>query len=440
MPFHNHNLAQRQGRIFHGRLTNELNPSHKLYKFRKVINWDALERNLAPLLKTYQSGRNRKAPRIMIGLLLLQKMYKLSDKATSEMLEENMYWQYFCGYEYVMDKHMGVSESCIRRFRQELGEEGLQLILSALVDVGLNINVIKKEDLETIIVDTTVQTKNIKYPIDKDLLARAYKELIAMGKRLTIKFHETYNKKFKKHLYTLRKYKHDSKAKIRKKAMKSMKTLLGRLIGYVSDQIEELNYKLTPNDQQTLEKIRSIHKQSFLSAEEKKAYKKEGNKVLYSFHESHVECIGKGKVNKRFEFGNKNALTLSGQGNMVLGVLALHGNPYDGHTLDQSIKVTEKITGYEVKQSTVDQGYKGHNYAHKSRVFTPNTKKEITPKIKKLQQRRNAIEPIIGHMKRGHGGMERNFLKGKIGDTLNALLSAIGQNMRCLGNALRALE
>ncbi len=41
--------------------------------------------------------------------------------------------------------------------------------------------------------------------------------------------------------------------------------------------------------------------------------------------------------------------------------------------------------------------------------------------------RRSAIEPVISHLKHDHN-MIRNFLKGKEGDRINAILSAAGFN------------
>jgi transposase, IS5 family len=46
-------------------------------------------------------------------------------------------------------------------------------------------------------------------------------------------------------------------------------------------------------------------------------------------------------------------------------------------------------------------------------------------------KRRSAVEPVIGHMKHDNR-MERNFLKGKEGDRINAILAGAGYNMRKL--------
>ena len=126
---------------------------------------------------------------------------------------------------------------------------------------------------------------------------------------------------------------------------------------------------------------------------------------------------------------------MSGRGNFILGVNSFHGNPYDGHTLDQAITQVEKITGKNVKKAFVDLGYRGNNYRAKGKIYTPYTKKKITPEIKLMQKRRSAIEPVIGHLK-CFGRMSINYLKGIIGDILNPLISAIGFNLRNIANRI----
>lgn len=46
-------------------------------------------------------------------------------------------------------------------------------------------------------------------------------------------------------------------------------------------------------------------------------------------------------------------------------------------------------------------------------------------------KRRAAVEPGIGHLKREHR-MDRNRLRGTLGDRINAILSAAGMNFRKL--------
>ena len=120
----------------------------------------------------------------------------------------------------------------------------------------------------------------------------------------------------------------------------------------------------------------------------------------------------------------------------VLGAQALHGNPYDGHTLSGALSQTERLTGVELEDVMCDQGYRGHSYDGNATVHVV---RQISRKAKRAFQRmlrrRSAIEPSIGHMKSDHR-MDRNHLTGQEGDRINALLAAVGYNFRKLMRGL----
>ncbi|WP_425362791.1 IS5 family transposase [Candidatus Tisiphia endosymbiont of Hybos culiciformis] len=433
MPIEDIIKSQKQGQLFGYKLTEELNPNNKLYKLRSLINWTVLEEWLLTNVNIKKFGRNRRCHRLLLGVTMLQAMYNLSDAAAEEELRENVYWQYFCGWEY-LQKDAEISEASIRRFRAILGEEGYNEILKELTRIGCKVGVLKKKDLASIIVDTTVQIKNIKYPHDVYLMDKARIELVKLCHTLGIKLHETYAKQYKKDIVKLWKYKDNSKAKKRKKVMQHLKILLGRLIRISQREIAKTKLSLSLKQQEILNKIKKIQAQSILSKAEKERYK-EDNKVLYSFHAPEVECIGKGKLNKPYEFGNKVSIAVSGRGNFVLAAKSFHGNPYDGHTLSQTVEVVKKLTGVGIARTFVDLGYKGNNFKEKDKVYSPYCKKKLSSDDKAMIKRRSAIEPIIGHLKH-YGRVGRNYLKGVIGDIINPLISAVGLNLRCIANHL----
>ncbi|WP_342226201.1 IS5 family transposase [Rickettsia endosymbiont of Urophora cardui] len=401
------------------------------------LNWFRLEEWLSKNVCIKKFGRNRKCHRVMLGITMLQAMYNFSDSLSEEELKENMYWQYFCGWEYI-EKDIAISETSIRRFRSVLGEAGYNEILSELIRVGIKTNTIKKKDLELIIADTTVQIKNIKHPHDVYLMDKARLSIVKLCNSLGIHLNETYARTYKRDIVKLWKYKEHSKAKKRWKIMKHLKILLGRLIRVCEREIKNKQLNLSLKNQEVLQKIKQIHNQSVLKREAKKQYK-EDNKVLYSFHAPEVECIGKGKRNKPYEFGNKVAVVVSGRRNFVLSAKSFHNNPYDGHTLHQSFEAVESVTGIKIKKSFVDLGYSGSNVKEKSKVYTPKTRKKLLQEDKSMIKRRSAIEPIIGHLKQ-YGRMGRNFLKGMIGDIINPIISAIGLNLRCIANHLQIVS
>jgi IS5 family transposase len=143
-----------------------------------------------------------------------------------------------------------------------------------------------------------------------------------------------------------------------------------------------------------------------------------------------------GKAHKRYEFGCKVALAITHTQGLVVSAQARHGNPYDGHTLDQTLTHAAKITQGCIRTVYEDRGYKGHGVTQTT-VYLSGQKKLSRPLIKALK-RRAAIEPHIGHMK-SEGKLGRNYLKGIIGDQLNALLVAVGHNLRLILNFILAL-
>ncbi|WP_342224828.1 transposase [Rickettsia endosymbiont of Urophora cardui] len=280
MPIDNIIKSQEQGKLFGYKLKEELNPNNKLYKLRELINWSRLEEWLSKNVCIKKFGRNRKCHRVMLGITMLQAMYNFSDSLSEEELKENMYWQYFCGWEYI-EKDIAISETSIRRFRSVLGEAGYNEILSELIRVGIKTNTIKKKDLELIIADTTVQIKNIKHPHDVYLMDKARLSIVKLCNSLGIHLNETYARTYKRDIVKLWKYKEHSKAKKRWKIMKHLKILLGRLIRVCEREIKNKQLNLSLKNQEVLQKIKQIHNQSVLKREAKKQYK-EDNKVLYT--------------------------------------------------------------------------------------------------------------------------------------------------------------
>lgn len=158
---------------------------------------------------------------------------------------------------------------------------------------------------------------------------------------------------------------------------------------------------------------------------------------VFSLHAQEVECIGKGKAHRPYEFGVKvsiaTTLSHSKGGQFIVHAKALPGKPYDGHMLSAVIPEIEQWVGVSLKRIICDAGYKGHNAPeeHRFKVYTAGQKCRMTDAITREMRRRSAIEPVIGHAKSEHR-MDRNHLAGQAGDAINAVLAAIGYNFRRL--------
>jgi IS5 family transposase len=149
-----------------------------------------------------------------------------------------------------------------------------------------------------------------------------------------------------------------------------------------------------------------------------------------------VGCISKGKARVRYEFGTKVSIATTIDEGFVVGMRALPGNPYDGHTLAEALEQVEILTELKPTLAVVDRGYRGHGI-EATRVLISGTRRGLTPLLAKLLKRRSAIEPEIGHMK-SDGRLSRCSLKGTIGDAIFAVLCGCGHNIRKILTHIRA--
>lgn len=403
-----------QGLFFQQRLSELLNPRHSLYILSKLIDWNELEEEFSDLF-VEKGGAPAKPVRLITGLFMLQHMTNFSDEGAVQQWVESPYWQFFCGYDY-LQWTLPINPSSLSRWRKRLGEKGMKKILACTLKTALNFGAIKATSLKKVIVDTTVMPKNITYPTDGKLYYRGICTLIKMAKDNNIELRQTYTFLSKRALRKSFQYAHARQMKRSQKQRNKLKTYLGRIIRDIGRKTLGNEYLKAIFDP-TLEILGKL-----LSQE------KNSKNKIYSIHEPAVECISKGKVHKKYEFGCKASIVLTHKEGFVLGLEAFHGNPYDGHTLETALKNAEKTSNKPIERVFVDKGYRGHKIEGRE-IFISGQRKGVTPWIKSQLKRRSAIEPHIGHMK-SDGKLGKNYLKGVIGDKLNAILCGIGHNLR----------
>jgi len=228
-------------------------------------------------------------------------------------------------------------------------------------------------------------------------------------------------------------YSHAHQFKRANKALRKLRTYLGRVI-------RDIGRRIAGND--VLQEV--FAKPISLARRVRDQDRRQRGPKVYSLHAPEVECIGKGKAHRPYEFGVKVSVATTHRhargGQFVIHAKALPGNPYDGHTLATVIPDMEALVGNTLKRAFVDKGYRGHNATpdYKFRVFIAGQKRRVTPKIKREMRRRSAVEPVIGHLKSEHR-MGRNYLWHRQGDAINAVLAAVGYNFRLLIRWLRLL-
>ena len=138
----------------------------------------------------------------------------------------------------------------------------------------------------------------------------------------------------------------------------------------------------------------------------------------------------------------KVSLGITHKQGLIVGAKRFPGNPFDGHTLAAQIGQTNALvanSGKAIKEAYVDLGYRGVDADNPGvRVMHRGRIKSMTKLERKRLKRRQAVEPVIGHVKHDHR-MLRCHLIGSLGDALHAIACAAGYNIRWLMRAMLRL-
>src|SRR6266487_4839074 len=416
--------------LFRSRLDQIIDLKHPLVTLGRTVDWGFLERRFGEVY-TDDPGQPPLPTRLMAGLAILKHTYDLSDEVLCERWVENPYYQFFCGEEFFQHR-LVFDRSSLTRWRNRMGEERLQALIQESLSVATRTKAIKPSELSRVIVDTTVQPKNVTFPTDAKLLNRAREKLVRLAQLTGVGLRQSYARVGKFALIQHQRYAHAKQFKRANRMLKKLRTYLGRVIRDIGRKIEN-NGALEAKFASLLSLARRVREQQ---------QRQRGPKV-YSLHAPEVECIGKGKAHRPYEFGVKVSVATtvkhSAGGQFVAHAAALPGNPYDGHTLGTVIPQMEALIGNVLDRCITDAGYRGHNAPpdHKFKVYTTGQKRRLTPQIKREFKRRAAIEPVIGHLKEHHR-MGRNHLAHASGDAINAVLAAAGYNFRRLPRVVEA--
>lgn len=410
--------------LFRPRLDEQLNMKHPLVRLAVLIDWVEIERMF---VVSFTSGRGRPAlpPRLIAGLLYLQHTFDASDEAVVNTWVENPYWQYFCGETYLQTE-LPIDPSSLTRWRKRVGEKGVETLLAASIEAARRGGVVQKSSMQQVIVDTTVMPKAIAHPTDSRLLDKSRQHLVKAAEENGLRLRQNYNRVAPRLVAQIGRYAHARQFKRMRKALRTLRTRVGRIHREVARQLRVLPEAAKAKVQDLLQRTGRILTQ----------VPKDKNK-LYALHAPEVECISKGKARTPYEFGVKISIATTLKEGLVVGMRSMPGNPYDGHTLAETLEQVGILTGTDKPPATaiVDKGYRGVEIEG-VRILMSGQKRGITRSLKTMIKRRSAIEPAIGHMKMD-GRLGRNPLKGALGDALHAVMCGAGHNLRLILAALR---
>jgi IS5 family transposase len=357
----------------------------------------------------------------MVSLHYLKHTFDLSDEAVLEGWVQNPYWQHLGGVRYFQHAPP-IDPSSMSRWRGRAGRHGMEELLRETIRAGLKMKAITPVQMQRVNIDTTVEEKHVRFPTDSRLCDRARVRLVKQAAKLGIPLRQTYVRTGRKLFLQQSRYAHARQFNRARACQKKLRTLLGRVIRDI-----ERNAGANIHDpvlSVLLERAKRIH-----------AQQRHDKDKLYSVHAPEVECICKGKVHKRYEFGVKASIVTSSKGGWHLGAMTCPGNPYDGHTLAGALEQLQRLHGTLPAAVFIDMGYRGHGVEPGEGmpdIHVDKRRRGRTPKrLWKWMKRRAAVEPGIGHLKSEHR-LDRNRLWGEQGDMLNVILSAAAMNFRKL--------
>src|SRR5205085_3482246 len=172
--------------------------------------------------------------------------------------------------------------------------------------------------------------------------------LVREAQRVGIELRQSYRRVGERALQKQGRYAQAQQLKRARKETRKLRTYLGRVIRDIQRKAATSAPELDQQLAQYLERASRIYQQQ--RADKHK---------LYSMQAPEVECIAKGKEHKKYEFGCKVSVVTTSKRGWVVGIEALHGNPYDGHTLKGAHAQVTKLTGVKPEEMFVDKGYRG---------------------------------------------------------------------------------
>lgn len=403
---------QDQLNMFKSTLKQIINPHHSLVLLAEEIPWQEFEKEFAELYS--HTGTPAKPVRLMVSLLILKQLKNLGDETTIKEWVQNPYFQYFSGYS-DFQWEIPCDPSDLVHFRKRLGQAGVEKIL----EISIKIQPAKdrRRATDEICIDTTAQEKNITYPTDVKLRKKVIDKCVKIAKKEGVELRQSYKRTAKNLVLAQRFAHHPKNYKKAEAAKRKLKTIAGRLVRELGRKLPEQRLEIYRDQLALFDRV--INQQ------------KGDKQKIYSLHEPDVACIAKGKVAKKFEFGSKVSVAMSKNRNIVLGVVNFKGNPHDSKTIEATLEQVEKLTGKKAQKAIVDRGYRTKKQFGSTQIVAPKPTKELAKKVayRKRFRRRAAIEPIIGNLKNQYR-MNRNFLKGEIGDIINATMAGAAFNFK----------
>lgn len=411
---------QNQGNFFESLLKDFIDMGHELVLLSEKIDWKYFEDEFSQYYSNV--GQPAMPVRLMVGSLMLKRIYNLSDESLAKAWVMNPYMQYFCGMAHFTHR-FPCDPSDFVHFRKRIGEKGVEQIFAYSVQLFG-----KQAQEKMTLSDTTVAENFTTFPTDSKLAKKIIDKCNKIAKSEGVPQRQTYLRTSKQLLRDTYNRSHPKRRKKAKKADRKLKTIAGRLL-------RELTRTLRPSSL-------SVYQSQFDLYWKVLNQKRSDKNKIYSLHKPFTACIAKGKAHKQYEFGSKVGLITTAKTLIITAIKSFEGNPHDSKTIEPLLDQIESNFKHTPKEVIYDRGGKGIKQIGHTKISTPDykplkrdTEYQRRSKRKKFR-RRAAIEPVIGHLKTDFR-MNQNYLWGKNSPQVNAFLAATGWNLKKMMKQLK---
>ena len=413
-------VNQNQVDFFQPLLKDFIDLSHELVLLSGKIDWNYFEKEFS---KYYSNTGQPAMPiRLMVGSLLLKRIYNLSDERVCETWEMNPYMQYFCGMAHFTHQ-FPTDPSDFVHFRNRIGKAGVEVIFA------YSVHLFGKQAKEKVsLSDTTVAENNTTFPTDSKLAKKIIDKCNEIAKKEKVNQRQTYVRTSKQLVRDTHNRNHPKRRKKAKKADAKLKTIAGRLL-------RELERELPTSVLNTYREQLDLYCRVLNQ-------KRTDSDKIYSLYKPYTACIAKGKAHKQYEFGTKVGIITTYKGLIITAVKSFTGNPHDSKTIEPLLDQMQSNLNYVPQEVIYDRGGKGAKQIGSTIISTPDyrplkrdTEYQKRSKRKKFR-RRAAIEPVIGHLKTDFR-MNQNYLWGEDSPQINAFLAATGWNLKKMMKQLK---
>ena len=397
----------------------QLAEGNRWLKIKGMIPWGELEREYANNFS--DRGRPGLDGRMVVGLFLLKHMTNRSDEEVVLELQENVYWQAFCGMEQ-FETGKQLDASSLTKIRHKLGVKFTRELEKRTYAVLIEKKIIRGKGM---LVDGTVMPEKIRYPNDVGLLndvrewaVKWIKETIGeTGERI-----RTYRRKAKRLYLNFAKKKQKS-WKLIEKTKKQMLQYVRRNLDQLKRRMEQLDYFVRKGVEERLKVAEKIYEQ------QKQMYDEKVNRVggrIVSWWRDYVRPIKRGKGGgKEVEFGPKVSLSHVDGFTFVDEFNHENYSEARGDIVEKQIRNYEERFGAKPPSMTGDQLYGNRENRQLLKeqgirsAFKPlGRKSEDSARqkqyVRRKQRERNRIEGDIGNVKEHYGcdGIRYHYREG----------------------------